>query len=71
MPDYRRQLRRSRTNRQLGGVLAGIAYYFGLNPTHVRIAYAALSLLSAGFPGLLVYIILYLIIPEEEETTLA
>lgn len=47
----------------LGGVCAGIAEYFDLDPTLVRIAYLVISVISAAFPGLLVYIILWIMIP--------
>ena len=52
-------------NKVLAGVLAGIAEYFEIDPTLVRVCYAALSVLSAGFPGILLYIIMVLIIPEK------
>lgn len=47
------------------GVCSGIAEYLDLDPTIVRIAYVLISLMSVGFPGLLVYIILALIMPEK------
>lgn len=50
-------------NKVLAGVLGGIAEYFDVDPTLVRVCYAALSVLSAGFPGILLYIILVLIMP--------
>lgn len=50
-------------DRMLGGVCAGIAEYIGWDPTLVRIAYIVLSIVSAAFPGLLVYIILWIIMP--------
>ena len=59
-------LRRSMANRQIAGVCAGLAEYFGLDPTMVRVGYVLLSLLSAAFPGILVYIILWVLIPERE-----
>jgi len=52
------------TNKMLGGVLAGIAEYFEIDPTLVRVAYAALTIFSAGFPGVLLYIIMLLLMPE-------
>ncbi len=52
-------------DRVLGGVLGGFAKYINLDPTIVRILYVVLSLVSAGFPGTLVYIILWAITPEE------
>ena len=53
-------------NRMLAGVCAGIAEYFEIDPTLVRVCYAALSIFSAGFPGLLLYIILMIIMPQKE-----
>jgi phage shock protein C len=60
-----KKLRRSR-NSMIAGVCAGIAEYFNLDPTLVRVAYVILSAVSAGFPGLLVYIILILVMPVEQ-----
>lgn len=53
------------TNKSLCGVCAGIAEYFNIDPTLVRVGYVALSLFSAAFPGLLLYVILALIMPEK------
>ncbi len=58
------RLYRSR-NRVLGGVLAGLADHINLDVTLVRVIYVFISLLSAAFPGTLVYIILWIVIPEE------
>lgn len=52
-------------NRTLCGVCGGIADFFGIDPTLVRVAYAVLTVFSAAFPGLLLYIVLALIIPKE------
>ena len=52
-------------NKVLAGVLGGIAEYFEVDATLVRICYAALAVLSAGFPGILLYIIMWLIMPEK------
>lgn len=62
----KKKLTRSR-NKMLGGVCAGIAEYFDIDPTIVRAIYAVLSVFSAGFPGLLLYIILSIIMPNSEE----
>ena len=59
------RLHRSRRNRMLAGVCGGLAEWLGWNPTTVRILYVLLSILSAGFPGILVYIILWAVMPEE------
>jgi phage shock protein C len=64
--DLDKPLRRPRTNRMVTGVCGGIAQWLGWDPTLVRALYVAVSLLSAGFPGLLVYILLSLVMPPEE-----
>ena len=60
-----KRLTKSNTNNMLSGVLGGIGEYFGIDPTLVRVGYAALTVFSAGFPGLLLYIVLALIIPKQ------
>ena len=52
-------------DKQLCGVCGGIGEYLDIDPTIVRVIYLCLSLFSAGFPGLLVYLILYAIIPQK------
>jgi len=49
----------------IAGVCGGIADYLNMDATIVRILYVLLSLLSAAFPGTVVYLILWLIIPKE------
>jgi phage shock protein PspC (stress-responsive transcriptional regulator) len=58
-------LRQSRHDAMLGGVCAGIANWLGWDPTLVRVLYVVLSVVSAAFPGMLVYILLWFIMPEE------
>ena len=58
---------RSRTNRRIAGVCGGIAEGLGWDPTMVRIAYVVLSLCSTTFPGILVYVILWVAMPEAGE----
>jgi phage shock protein C len=60
-----KKLKRSR-NQQLAGVCAGIAEYFGWDITLVRVIYALLTIFSAGFPGIILYIILWIIMPLED-----
>ena len=60
-----RSLSRSRHDRMLAGVVGGIAARFGWNSTMLRIAYVVVSIASAAFPGILVYLILWLLVPEE------
>ncbi|MBO7255080.1 MAG: PspC domain-containing protein [Paludibacteraceae bacterium] len=52
------------SNKMLAGVCAGIAEYLGWDVTMVRVLYLLLSLFSVGFPGLLLYIILAIVMPE-------
>ncbi|MFC5577751.1 PspC domain-containing protein [Lysobacter niabensis] len=63
--NVQRSLSRSRHDRMLAGVMGGIARRFGWNSTLVRVLFVVLSILSAAFPGILVYLILWLLIPEE------
>ncbi len=58
---------RSRTNAMIGGVCAGIARHFGWSVTGTRVAYVLLSIVSAAFPGILVYLILWLVLPKGNE----
>ena len=52
------------TNKVLAGVCGGIAEYFEIDPTLVRVAYAALTIFSAGFPGILLDIIMLILMPQ-------
>ncbi len=63
--EARKALRRSRTNRMLGGVVGGLADYLGIDPVLARVLYVLVSVCSAAFPGILVYIILWVVMPEE------
>jgi phage shock protein C len=64
MVEMRKALRRSRTNRMIAGVVGGLAEYWSLDPTLARVIFVVVSILSAAFPGILVYAILWLVIPE-------
>lgn len=59
-----RQLTKSTYNKKIAGVCGGIAEYFDLDPTLVRVAYVLLSVFSAAFPGIIVYIILAILMPR-------
>ncbi len=65
MPSFRGPVRRSRSDRMLAGVVGGLARYLGMDPTLARVLFVLVSLLSAAFPGVLVYAILWFVIPEE------
>lgn len=53
------------SQKMLCGVCSGIAEYLDIDPTIVRVIYAAMAVFSAAFPGLLLYLILALIMPEK------
>ncbi len=52
------------TDKKISGVCGGIAEYFKIDPSIVRIAYAALTLLTSGFPGIILYIVMAFVLPE-------
>ena len=62
-PTYK-QLRRSRSDRVLGGVCAGIARYLGVDPVAVRVGYAIVAFVSGGL-AVLAYPVLWVLMPEE------
>lgn len=59
-----KRLYRSKRDRILGGVCAGLGEYFDIDPSIVRLLWAALTLLSLG-TGIIVYIIAWILIPEQ------
>lgn len=61
-----RGVTRDTRNAMIGGVCAGLARHFGWSVTGTRVAYVMASILSAAFPGILVYIILWLLLPESD-----
>ncbi|QSZ67489.1 PspC domain-containing protein [Methanofollis aquaemaris] len=65
-----KKLFRPKEGRMIAGVCAGIGKYFNVDPTWVRIVWAIVSLLGYIIPGVLIYIIAAIIIPEEEEGVL-
>lgn len=66
MVNAKATLRRSRSDRWIAGVVAGLAEYIGMDVTLARVLYVLISIFSAAFPGILVYIILWILIPQEE-----
>jgi len=58
--------RLTRSNeKMIAGVLAGFAEYFDIDPSLLRVVYVVVSILSAGFPGLLIYLICWIFIPPK------
>lgn len=64
--ETKKKLIRSK-DRILAGVCGGLAEYLGIDATIVRIGYVLISILSAAFPGIFVYLILMLIMPNSEQ----
>jgi phage shock protein C len=67
----KQELRRSRKHKMIAGVVGGLADYLGLDVTLLRVVYVIVSILSAAFPGILVYILLWILIPLESESPAA
>ena len=64
MTEGRSKLHRSSSNRIIAGVCGGIAGWLGWNPTTFRVLYVVVSILSVAFPGILVYLILWIVMPK-------
>jgi len=63
-----KKLTRSTTDIKIAGVCSGLAEYLGLDPTLVRIAYAAMTLCTTCFPGIILYIIMWAVMPKDFNT---
>ena len=53
-------------DRMIAGVCGGLAEWLGWNKDHVRIAYVIVSILSAAFPGIIIYLLLWLLMPDTD-----
>ncbi|MEA5125574.1 PspC domain-containing protein [Xanthomonas floridensis] len=60
-------LSRSLNDRMIAGVVGGIARRFGWSSTLLRVLFVIASIASAAFPGILVYLILWLLIPNQAD----
>ncbi|MGH7264930.1 MAG: PspC domain-containing protein [Candidatus Rokuibacteriota bacterium] len=60
-------LQRSQKHKMIAGVCGGIAEWLGWDPTLVRLLYVLGSILSVAFPGILVYVILWIVMPKAPE----
>ncbi len=63
----KQRLTRSRKDRVIAGVLGGFGEYLGWSATKLRIAYVVVSVLSAAFPGILVYLVLWFLMPLDDD----
>ncbi|GAB4444216.1 MAG: PspC domain-containing protein [Anaerolineales bacterium] len=62
--DQKKVLRRSKSNRMIAGVCGGLAEFFGISSFWFRLA-MIIALIPGGVPGILIYLILWVIIPSE------
>lgn len=61
----------SETDKKLAGVCGGIAEYFSIDPTLVRLAWVVITLITGGAPGIVAYILAALIMPKPVVTSKA
>jgi len=61
------RLKRSTRDVMIAGVCAGMAYELGWPVRRTRVEYVLLSILSAAFPGILVYVLLWFVMPRTDE----
>jgi phage shock protein C len=67
IPPTPKKLMRSRTERKIAGVCAGLAQYFDLDASLVRILCIFLALATGFFPGVVTYLLAWIIVPEKPE----
>jgi phage shock protein C len=61
--DNNRVLRRSQSDKKIAGVCGGLGEFFGIDPTWFRIGFVLVAL-PGGIPGILAYLICWIVIPE-------
>lgn len=65
MPEGKAKLKRSK-DRIIAGVCGGLADWVGWSPGKVRLVYVLMSVLSAAFPGIIAYIVLWIVMPDAD-----
>jgi phage shock protein PspC (stress-responsive transcriptional regulator) len=60
-------LHRSRRHKVIAGVCGGFADWLGWSPTMVRVIFVVVSVLSAAFPGIIVYLVMWVLMPKAAE----
>lgn len=61
-----KKLARSKDDRMLAGVAGGLAEYLDIDPAIVRILFVIIALLGGGFTGILIYVVLWIVMPEQD-----
>ena len=64
MTTQKQSLRRSKSNRMLAGVCGGLSEFFGISSFWIRLAFV-IALIPGGIPGILAYILIWMIVPNE------
>lgn len=67
MKTYNKRLYKSRDNKVISGVMGGLGEYFDVDPVLFRVAFIAMSVFTALFPGVLAYILMSLVMPEKPQ----
>lgn len=60
-----KRLTRSRKDKILAGVCSGIAEYMAVDPTIVRLVFALATFFTVVFPGIMIYLVMWIVVPEE------
>jgi len=63
-----KRLTRSRKDRMIAGVCGGLANYMIVDPTIVRLVFALATFFTVVFPGIIIYLLMWIIIPKESES---
>jgi len=63
-----KRLKRSEAERMIAGICGGLAKYFTVDPTILRVLFVLLTIFTAVVPGIVSYIIMWIIVPKESET---
>lgn len=65
-PDGPKRLKRSVNDKMMAGVCGGIAKYMNVDSTVIRLVFAFATIFTAVFPGILIYLVLWIIVPKED-----
>lgn len=63
-----KKIYRSKSQKMISGVCGGIAHYFNIDPTIVRLVWVLVSIFSTAIPGLIIYLICVIVIPDEPDS---
>jgi len=64
-----KRLKRTRNDRFIAGVCGGLAKYMDVDPTIVRLIFALATFFTVVFPGIIIYLIMWIVMPKESESS--